>query len=386
MVYPLGVHSAESFLDQYWQRKPLLIRNAIPQFKSILSPDELAGLAMDAALESRLVLEQGAASPWEVRHGPFDASQFASLPARDWTLLVQAVDQFVPEVAKLRDSFSFLPSWRVDDVMISYAVPGGSVGPHFDHYDVFLLQGQGSRRWRLGGRCDSESGLLPQTELMILQDFTVQEEWVLEPGDMLYLPPGIAHWGTAVDECISYSIGFRAPSVAELLAGVAEQALVNMPPELRYRDSGLHPLDSAPGEIPLAVIENLRALLTGAIDDDGLLVKTFGQIMTERRYMIEPADEGGASGDIQRLLTTGHELIKDPGSRFAYTQATSEKGRATLFVDGESYNCSLSLARLMCGASFTTAQLKINDLNSTEIALIAQLIESGALQIEPTTD
>src|SRR5690606_35155678 len=174
-----GGMSAEEFLRDYWQKKPLLIRQAFPDFESPLSADELAGLSLEEEVESRIVLELGA-TPWELRHGPFTEDDYRTLPERDWTLLVQAVDQFVPEVAELLQAFRFLPSWRLDDVMISYAAPGGSVGPHFDSYDVFLLQTQGHRRWKIGQMCEADSPLLEHPDLRILSEFEQQQEWVLE--------------------------------------------------------------------------------------------------------------------------------------------------------------------------------------------------------------
>ena len=197
---PLGDMAAEDFLRDYWQKKPLLIRQAFPDYENPLSPDELAGLALEEEVESRIVLTQGK-SPWELRRGPFAEDDFKTLPERDWTLLVQAVDQFVPDIADLISAFSFLPSWRVDDVMVSYAAPGGSVGPHFDNYDVFLLQTHGRRRWKIGQTCSPASPLLEHPDLRILENFEQQQEWVLEPGDMLYIPPGVAHYGIAEDDC-----------------------------------------------------------------------------------------------------------------------------------------------------------------------------------------
>ncbi len=155
----LGGLTPREFLRDYWQQKPLLVRQAIPGFESPISADELAGLALEEEVESRLVLEHGA-RPWELRRGPFAEDTFSQLPERDWTLLVQAVDQFVPEVAEVLKHFGFLPSWRIDDLMISFAAPGGSVGPHFDNYDVFLLQAQGQRRWKIGQMCEADSRLL----------------------------------------------------------------------------------------------------------------------------------------------------------------------------------------------------------------------------------
>lgn len=198
----LGGLTAAEFLRDYWQRKPLLVRQAIPDFESPLSADELAGLSLEESVESRIVLEHGK-TPWEMRRGPFQEEDYQHLPEQDWTLLVQAVDQFVPEVAQLLEQFRFLPSWRIDDVMISYAAPGGGVGPHFDNYDVFLLQGHGRRRWKVGQMCSSDSPLREHADLRILADFEQSDEWVLEPGDMLYLPPRLAHYGIAEDECMT---------------------------------------------------------------------------------------------------------------------------------------------------------------------------------------
>ena len=191
----LGDLSADAFLQRYWQKKPLLIRNALANYQSPISADELAGLALESEVESRLVETHG--MDWSLKHGPFNEDDFLGLPEQDWTLLVQGVDLWVPEVQALLSKFAFLPPWRVDDVMVSFACPGGSVGPHFDQYDVFLLQVEGQRRWQIGGECSSNTPLRDDSPLRILKEFEAEEEWLLEPGDMLYLPPGVAHWGVA---------------------------------------------------------------------------------------------------------------------------------------------------------------------------------------------
>src|SRR5690606_1072476 len=180
-----------------------------------LSPEELAGLACESFVESRLVSRSN--DDWRMRNGPFRERDFLKLPERDWTLLVQAVDQWLPEVRKLLRHVDFLPSWRVDDVMISYATPGGGVGPHFDYYDVFLVQGLGSRVWKLGQWCTAADELRSESGLKLLRHFETRAEYTLHPGDVLYVPPGLAHWGTSIDNSLCYSLGFRAPSVAELL-------------------------------------------------------------------------------------------------------------------------------------------------------------------------
>ena len=191
----LGGITAREFLRDYWQKKPLLIRQAIPDFESPIDADELAGLALEEEVESRLVIEHGE-RPWELRRGPFAEDAFGALPEREWTLLVQAVDQFVPEVAELLEQFRFLPSWRIDDVMISFAAPGGSVGPHFDNYDVFLLQAQGKRNWKIGQMCNSESPLLQHADLRILAEFEESAEWVLDSAKLADLDQKLdrLHW------------------------------------------------------------------------------------------------------------------------------------------------------------------------------------------------
>ena len=201
----LGDLSADAFLQRYWQQKPLLIRHALANYRSPISGDELAGLALESEVESRLVESQG--GDWTLKHGPFTEEDFLGLPEEDWTLLVQGVDLWVPEVQALLSQFAFLPPWRLDDVMVSFACPGGSVGPHFDQYDVFLLQVEGQRRWQIGAACSSETPMRDDSPLRILKEFEAEEEWVLEPGDMLYLPPGVAHWGVAETECLTFSIG-----------------------------------------------------------------------------------------------------------------------------------------------------------------------------------
>ena len=217
----LGGLTPEAFLAEYWQKKPLLIKNAIPDFTGLLSPDELAGLACEDEVQSRIV--EYKKGKWHATHGPFDDEAFANLPEKptadnNWTLLVQSVNHHLPEGAALLQHFDFIPHARLDDLMVSYAPNGGGVGPHFDSYDVFLLQGQGKRLWRISEQTDLS--LVEGAPLRILQNFDTAQEWLLEAGDMLYLPPHLAHWGIAVSDgaidCMTYSIGFRAPKNQEL--------------------------------------------------------------------------------------------------------------------------------------------------------------------------
>lgn len=270
------------FLARYWQQQPLLVRNFLPGYQSPISADELAGLATMANVESRLVLENGAAGPWELRHGPFADADFAQLPEHDWTLLVQALDLWVPEVESLLGHFDFLPRWRIDDVMASFAVKGGSVGPHFDHYDVFLLQVEGNRRWQIGELCDANTTLVKATDLGIIRDFTATHDWLLKPGDMLYLPPGIGHWGVAESDCITFSVGFRSPTLADLLGDLALE-LSAQGVDARYRDPPLTP-EMASSTVDRAFVAQARAQLHQLIDNENLIADWFARFMTAPKY------------------------------------------------------------------------------------------------------
>jgi 50S ribosomal protein L16 3-hydroxylase len=201
------------FLAEYWQKKPLLIKQAIPHFKGLLDANELAGLACEEEVQARIV--QFKKSQWSVKNGPFDERDFAKLGTKDWTLLVQSVNHYLPEAADLLAQFNFIPHARLDDLMVSYAPTGGGVGAHVDSYDVFLLQGSGKRNWKISAQKDLS--LIEGAPLRILKHFNAEQEWTLEAGDMLYLPPQIAHSGVSEsDDCMTYSIGFRAPKTQEL--------------------------------------------------------------------------------------------------------------------------------------------------------------------------
>ena len=244
----LGGLSAEEFLQQYWQKKPLLIRQAIPGYSAPLSPDELAGLACEQEVESRLILEKDANAPWRLELGPFTESRFSQLPATHWTLLIQKANQLLPQLAELLDQFNFIPNWRVDDVMVSYAPTFGSVGPHLDQYDVFLLQGLGTRRWQISTQDCSQTPLLENTELRILREFTPEQDWLLEPGDMLYLPPRFPHHGVAIDPSITLSIGFRAPGRRDMIGALAHHLGDALGDDLDWTDASPTPADE-PGLI-----------------------------------------------------------------------------------------------------------------------------------------
>ena len=209
----LGNLTPDTFLQQYWQKKPLLVRNALPVFNGLLSHKELIQLSGNDEVQSRLVIQKDA--QWLLKHGPLSPRDFPNSTENTWALLVQDVNHWLPSANNLLLKFGFIPYARMDDLMVSYAPAGGGIGPHYDSYDVFLLQGPGRRYWEVAANYDSQ--LVTSAPIKILQQFKAEQSWILEPGDMLYLPPNYAHHGIAVDACMTYSIGFRAPRHQELI-------------------------------------------------------------------------------------------------------------------------------------------------------------------------
>lgn len=315
----LGGLTAQQFLDEYWQKKPLLIRQAFPGFGEALTPDELAGLACEEDAQSRLVLENR--GKWRLENGPFDEERFAHLPKKGWSLLVQGINHFLPEGSDLLRQFNFIPTARLDDLMVSYAPDGGGVGPHFDSYDVFLLQGYGQRLWRVSKQTDMT--LVEGAPLRILKHFDMDQEWLLEPGDMLYLPPRLAHWGIAVGACMTWSVGFRAPSAQELGTQFLAHLQETIKLEGMYADPDLH-LQKHPAEISAQMIAKVSAMLDAIRWDQTDIAQFLGLYLTEpkphivfttpRRMTIENFDKrqakAGVSLDLKsQMLLSGKQVF-----------------------------------------------------------------------------
>ena len=334
---PFNNFDTDAFLRNYWQRKPLLIRKGLPAWRNPLDPDELAGLACEENVESRLVIQ--ARDTWKVEHGPVAEKRFGELGKAPWTLLVQAVDHHVPQVATLIEPFRFIPNWRIDDVMVSYATDGGGVGPHFDQYDVFLVQGLGVRRWQVGALCDNDTELLPHDDLRLLANFEPTQEWLLEPGDMLYVPPRFAHNGVAVgDDCMTYSVGFRAPSRSELIAHYIDDVLGALSDDDRYADAGLQ-AQSNPGEITAEALASLHAMVLEKLADRDAFARWFGTYNSTPKYPdIDWApDEPMGIEELRARLTNSDTLQRNPASRFSSIRKGAD---VLLFVDGKCFDCA----------------------------------------------
>jgi 50S ribosomal protein L16 3-hydroxylase len=374
---PLGMLSAR-FLRDFWQKRPLLIRGGFPHARKAIAPDDLAGLACEEAALARIVVHDPRRDVWTLRSGPFAESDFGKLPKKHWTLLVQDVDKWDMDVAALLDAFAFIPSWRVDDVMVSYATDGGGVGAHIDQYDVFLVQGRGRRRWRISSDPRAPKDFRDDAELKLLREFAPTHDWILEPGDALYLPPGVPHEGTAIGECMTFSVGMRAPSRAEMLLDFSEFLAEPMGEEQRLADPDLRPAHD-PGEIDAAALARVRAALPQfSRIDDAVLSRWFGAFITRYRcgHSAMTTTRPLAPAQLAAKLQRGR-LLRNPFSRFAWTRT----GRgALLFVAGDNHACSVALARALC-AHRELAGATLARMGATACATLATLVNAGHLRL-----
>jgi len=328
----LGGLSPQTFMRRHWQKKPLLIRGAVSNFPGALQRKALFALAQQDGVESRLIVQvQGTtgrdAQPhWSMRQGPFARSALPPLKQPGWTLLVQGVDLHEPGARALIEQFRFVPDARLDDVMVSYASNGGGVGPHFDSYDVFLLQARGRRRWRIGRQKDLR--LQEGVPLKILADFQPEAEFVLEPGDMLYLPPRYAHDGVAQGECMTYSIGFRAPAqdeiARELLQRLADRTVDTVAPR-RYRDPA-QPATGASAAIPAGMLDFAREAMQAALRDPHVLAQVLGEALSEPKANVWFSG-GEAPPDTGAALDRGTRMLYDDRHVFINGEALRASGR-----------------------------------------------------------
>lgn len=348
--------SVQTFLTEYWQKKPLLIRGAFTEFTPPLSAAELAGLAMETDFESRLIIQTPAKQPeWHLKRGPLTKKDFKNLPKSHWTLLVQGVDRFIPEVAALLDHFNFIPQWRIDDIMISYAVDQGSVGPHYDHYDVFLYQASGRRQWRLTTSHCHENNYLPDSELRIMKQFIIEQEYILEAGDMLYLPPQVGHYGIALgDDCMTYSIGYRSYKDQELWDSFGEYLFSNPRIPAFYQDPAWHLLKQ-PSQLPKAAWAEAKKVMQALLDDDTLMQNWFGTFATQldqQAIALLPThitEDQDNSVVFKQDLLAALGFTRNPFCRFAYIidEAT---GAVSVYMNGDKLcveNVSLGLIEII---------------------------------------
>ncbi|MDG2471642.1 MAG: cupin domain-containing protein [Pseudomonadales bacterium] len=387
----LAQFDLDTFINEYWQKKPLLIRQGLPHWENPITPDELAGLSLEEEIESRIV-SQVETQGWQLEHGPFEESRYAALGESHWSLLVQAVDKHVSSLAILLDYFTFIPSWQIDDVMVSFATKGGGVGPHFDRYDVFLVQGQGQREWQLGQVCDSETVLNNENGLLQLDNFECQTKYILEPGDILYVPPYLSHSGTSLDnECMTYSVGFRSPALSDLIDDFATYLQTQLTEDERMRAPLIAPNNSANGAIDPTTIALFKAQMTALMDDEKRLSKWLGCWATlPKQSEMETETQLASEQEIEtiwnQLMALDVLLIRSSSARFHYIEENANNPTFAFFSNGREIDIDkqdetlLASIKQVCNSrSFSSQLLAPWSVNKSLREVIADSILAGTV-------
>ena len=380
----LGGITAEQFLSEYWQKKPLLVRNAMPEIVSLLEPNDVMELALEEHVTARLIKQKDRdPNQWSVKSSPLLKADFQKMP-KLWTLLVQAVDHYSFDLSALWKKFPFIPQWRRDDIMVSYAPQGGSVGKHFDFYDVFLVQGYGHRRWQLGQMCDTETPFVPGQPLKLLPEIEVDFDEVLAPGDLLYVPPGLAHYGVAEDDCLTYSFGFRMPNISDMMDRVGDKFSENETLRNPLLDI-IRDQVGAIGEVSSNELEYLKEHIMQQLHNSNVLEDAIMSLMSEPKYPenLPEAEEIG-TGDLEEALDQGYSLMLEPASRLLYTETD---GDVLFWANGEGVCISEAFTAKLKQLADGEALLFGEDFADEEILEdVAALLNEAVLMLVPPAD
>lgn len=363
--------SPKDFLENYWQKKPLLIKNGLPQLRDMFEPEDILGLALEDEVSSRLITQtpkQNIKRPeleshfnWALKNSPLTEADFSQLPPL-WTTLVQNLEQWSPDLASLWQAFDFIPQWQRDDIMVSYAPVGGSVGKHYDDYDVFLAQGYGHRRWQLGKYCDENTEFVANQPIRIFDDMgDIIFDEVLEPGDVLYVPPKLSHFGVAQDDCLTFSFGFRRPNIMQILDSLADVATSE--PSIftpMLLEQNLQPSGALKKDSINYIKSQLIDLLNSPIGDD-LLTQSVAESVSKRQYDILIPEETLNADDVMAQLQAGATLKIDYNSRLIYSTTNDI---ITIYANGQA----------------------LTDLSANQISLLQQLADGGCLGYQQLND
>lgn len=340
LILNLNELTKEQFLQDYWQQKPIVLRGALADFEDLISPDELAGLACEEAVESRLIYKKD--EQWQAQSGPFET--YDHLGEQDWSLVVQAADNWSPEIAQLAHALDFLPDWRRDDVMVSFATVGGSVGPHVDNYDTFICQGSGARHWRVGGKGQFEQ--FSAHELLLhVTPFEPIIDVELQAGDILYIPPGYPHEGIALSPSMSFSVGFRAHSAKDTLSALADH-LIDFDLANDLLTDPKRPLSTHAGLIDNDDLKRVKQQLSQILQDDALLARFAGRYFSEPKHTLdapqEPMDYTGQ--EIAEILQQ-QPLYRLGGLRCHYLEQSVLDG--LFYINGEECQVDAALVEVV---------------------------------------
>ena len=370
----LNQMSKNEFLTTYWQKKPVVIRQGFKGFVDPIAADEFAGIAMEEAVQSRLISKKN--GEWQAEFGPFES--YEHLGERDWSLVIQALDNFSEEAAELIEPFRFLPHWRLDDLMASFATEGGSVGPHIDNYDTFICQGSGKRHWRVGNN-SRHNEVIAHEALLHVEPFEAIIDVELEAGDILYIPPGFPHEGVALEPSMSFSIGFRANSAISLLSGFADHLIDNELGGQLLEDPQRKAITNS-GEVTNSDYANIKQQLQNLLDDDKLFKNFVGNFLTNAKHELDimPSDEPFESAEVSEFLTL-HAIKRLGGLRAFYFEDTLNDG--IFYLNGEQINFNSEIApviKLLCNQVVVTpSELAPWSTNEHFVSLMVGLLDQG---------
>ena len=380
--------SLQEFLAEYWQKKPVIIKGGFEHFQDPVTPEELAGLTLENEVDSRFVSNLN--GEWKAEHGPLSEDLFDTLAETNWSIIVQAANHWHEGAAELFKPFKQMPNWLFDDVMISYSVPGGGVGPHIDQYDVFIIQGQGKRHWRVGdiGEYQEEHrhGALKQ-----ITGFDPIIDQILEPGDILYIPPGFPHDGYALEPSMSYSAGFRSPKEQELVSNFADFIIENEKNDVHYHNPDLK-AQTHGSEITTQSFEDLKGMMLNALSDEQSLKQFMGEYLSNSRHHLNilPDTEKWTTEELLAYLQSGQALIKVAGVRAFYHEEELCEDNMTLYIDGESYVFPLTVKNdviTLCESSeFTLLDVENLLQDPHSVANLLQFVNTGYWFVESDED
>lgn len=365
-MYQLKINNLceQEFLNQYWQKKPLLIKQGFTDFQDPIEAEELAGLAMEESIESRIVTNHN--NDWQAYQGPFE--DFEKLTEQHATLLVQAVDHWHSDAAQLLQPFRFIPNWRIDDLMISYSTPKGGVGPHLDQYDVFIIQGEGKRHWRVGLPDPTLKQFAQNKKLLQVEQFEAVIDCILEPGDILYIPPGCPHEGYAIENALNYSVGFRAPNQQDLFSSFADHVIDTDSGQKRYTDHTLALRDSK-GELLQSETDKVKTLMQALLNNDELFKHWLGNTLSQAKHEMDlaPLEEPITCEQMSDFIANNAEEFERLGGIRAIYQQLEDT--LLLSINGENYPlplCDLNAVKLLTDQDYVNT----DDLNAAQPSLV----------------
>lgn len=385
----LGGLTAEEFLSEYWQKKPLFVKNAFPNFEDPISADEIAGLAFESFIPSRFIYESGGDRPWQLKMNPATEEDFATLKDKKWMLVVNDVEKNLPELKGMLAPFNFITRWRLDDLQVSLGEDAGSVGAHWDDYDVFLIQGLGQKKWQISYAPISEDDFMKGVDIRLIENFQVDEEWIVEPGDMLYLPPRIGHYGVNIGRSVTWSVGFRAPKHQELFRDFIEMKFDQMAEDARYSDPDMQYAEST-GELTDDAVDRVVSIIEeGLATNRDEIAKWFAEFMTEPKMFQAPEllEEPISADGLIEFLDDGGALEVHPGLSLMQRLIGDQ---CFLFAGGKSYPLSqenYGLIDVIINAEYLEYEEIEGYLdNPAALQFLVNLLNDGVLMIEESDE